>query len=273
MHTTHFLRADQISLNSTFLLFHQGRFLCTGESLYWDAAISSRLRQLSIPLINLGERDGTPCVGAVLDKEHVEQFDCEQISARRLLAEITYEGVDFATSANQLFHWLEHHRFCGVCGSQTEQHPKERSLICPKCDAHFYPRINPCVIVLVIKDDKMLLARNAQSKFPFFSCLAGFMEVGETPEETVAREVREEVGIEVKNIRYIKSQSWPFPSQLMLGFFADYDGGEICVDGVEIAEAHWFDKDNRPPRPNLNRPIKSVASDLVAHFIQLQNQD
>lgn len=273
MDSTHFLRVEHLSAGANILLFHQGRFLCAQQSLYWDSSISARLADLSMPLIALGERDGIPCVGAILDKEQASEFDCEHISARRLLTEIDYEGVDFATSANQLLHWLEHHRYCGVCGSPTKQHLKERALICPECDAHFYPRINPCVIVLVTKGDKMLLARNAQSKLPFFSCLAGFMEAGETPEETVAREVFEEVGIQIKNVRYVKSQSWPFPSQLMLGFLADYDSGEIKVDGIEIAEADWFDKDNRPPRPNLPRPIKSVAADLVAHFIELQNQD
>jgi NAD+ diphosphatase len=271
MSDSHFVQLGDISSHFSLLLFHQGRFLCSDEGLFWDASISAQLQGLSMPLLRLGEHQGRQCLGAVLDETHASNIVCEQISARRLLTEIAYDGVDFATSANQLLHWIENHKFCGLCGEKNTFHPHERALRCPRCETNLYPRINPCVIVLVTKGDKMLLARNAASTFPFFSCLAGFMEVGETPEETVAREVREEVGIEIGNIRYFKSQSWPFPSQLMIGFFADYVSGDICVDGIEIAEAHWFDKGNRPERPKLNRPIQSVASDLVSHFLSLQN--
>ena len=115
-----------------------------------------------------------------------------------------------------------------------------------------------------MRGDQLLLARSARFKSGFFSCLAGFIEVGETPEQTVVREVKEEVGIEVENIRYIKSQSWPFPSQLMLGFIADYKAGEIVVAPEEIEEAHWYDVYSLPKVPS---PAISVAGELIQTFV------
>jgi NAD+ diphosphatase len=124
------------------------------------------------------------------------------------------------------------------------------------------------VIVLVIRGNKMLLARSAKFKSEFYSCLAGFIEVGETPEETVSREVMEEVGLEVDNIRYIKSQSWPFPSQLMLGFFADYKAGNITPEPEEIAEADWYSIEQLPTVPSAEI---SVAGELIEQFVNSQS--
>ncbi|MDX1490067.1 MAG: NAD(+) diphosphatase [Pseudohongiellaceae bacterium] len=267
MASDYFIYTQEIPSDVGVFLFHDGRFLSSAERLYWDFDIVVEIEANETALLYLGDFDGRPCVGLVLDAEQAAAIECESISARRLLLEFELSGAEFAIQANQLMHWLEHHRYCGRCATRTSHHPSERALVCETCQSHYYPRINPCVIMLVTKGDKMLLAQNARNKFPFFSPLAGFMEVGETPEETVAREVMEEVGIKVKNIRYFKSQSWPFPSQLMLGFYAEYDSGEICVDGVEIAQARWFGKDNMPERPSLKRPIKSVGSELVSHFL------
>ena len=118
--------------------------------------------------------------------------------------------------------------------------------------------------MLVTKGDKMLLAQSSRYKSTFYSCLAGFIEIGETPEQTVYREVKEEVDLQVKNVRYISSQSWPFPSQLMLGFLAEYDGGEIVPDPSEIADARWFDIDSLP---NVPSEKISVAGKLIRTFI------
>ena len=118
--------------------------------------------------------------------------------------------------------------------------------------------------MLVVQGDKILLARSARFKSGFYSCLAGFIEVGETPEQTVAREIREEVGIEVENIRYSKSQSWPFPSQLMLGFYADYKSGEIVPEEEEIAEAAWYQINQLPVVPSASI---SVAGQLIQDYV------
>jgi NAD+ diphosphatase len=134
---------------------------------------------------------------------------------------------------------------------------------CNPCGTINYPKIAPCIIVLVTRGDEMLLARNVNFPRPMYSTLAGFIEAGETAEETLVREVREEVGIEVHELRYFQSQSWPFPNQLMLGFFAEYAGGDIVCDQVEIADAQWFRAPDLPMIP----PPASVSGQLIRHFI------
>lgn len=166
--------------------------------------------------------------------------------------------------ARQLLDWHENHKFCGRCGGKTEQVPQEYSFKCNGCNLFFYPRISPCVIVLVKKGDHCLLARGTQRVNNFYSTLAGFMEPGETPEQAVKREVWEESGIKVKNIRYFGSQSWPFPSQLMLGFIADYRAGDIQINPDELEDAQWFHFDDLPTFP----PITSIAGRLIEEGIR-----
>ncbi len=166
--------------------------------------------------------------------------------------------------ARQLLDWHESHKFCGRCGGHTEQVPKEYSFKCDSCKLYFYPKISPCVIVLVKKGDYCLLAKGTQRVNNFYSTLAGFMEPGETPEQAVKREVWEESGIKVKNIRYFGSQSWPFPSQLMLGFIAEYRDGDIDINPEELEDAQWFHFDDLPTFP----PITSIAGRLIEEGIR-----
>lgn len=166
--------------------------------------------------------------------------------------------------AYQLLHWLDTHRYCGRCGSTTEFIEGGRSLSCGQCALQVYPRVSPCVIVLVTKGDQLLLAAAAGFQKRFYSTLAGFMEPGETCEDAVRREVREEVGIEVGNVRYFASQPWPFPSQVMLGFFAEWRAGELNPDPEEIEEAGWFEATALPPTP----PNASISGQLISHFFE-----
>jgi NAD+ diphosphatase len=146
----------------------------------------------------------------------------------------------------------------------TDEVPGERAMRCPDCGLLAFPRLAPAVITLITRDDgRALLARNANFPVPMFSCLAGFVEPGETLEQAVAREVREEVGIEIGNVSYRSSQPWPFPHSLMVGFRAEWTAGEIDVDGVEIAEAAWFEVDDLPPIP----PRLSIARVLIDEWI------
>ena len=142
--------------------------------------------------------------------------------------------------AYQLLHWIETHRRCGRCGAATLLVEDGRAVSCEACALRVYPRVSPCVIVLVSKGDKMLLAAAAGFQKRFYSTLAGFMEAGETCEAAVIREVREEVGIEVGKVRYFASQPWPFPASIMLGFRAKGTSTEINCADEELVEARWF---------------------------------
>jgi NAD+ diphosphatase len=159
--------------------------------------------------------------------------------------------------------WNQTHRYCGRCGKLTEDKTDERAKTCPECGMINYPRLSPAIIVAVLKNDRILLGRNKRFRLPFYSVLAGFVEPGETLEECVSREIREEVSITVKNIRYFGSQPWPFPDSLMIAFIADYAGGEISTDGSEIIDAAWFAKDNLPKIP----PKISIARQLIDWFV------
>lgn len=262
----YFLKPENFSGHERVLLFHNGEVLHRNNNFFWPAAkvrdICTGTQQHSLIV---GEYSLRPCVALGLSNASFELLCAEKASLRQLLFNNEVEVFAAAGKANQLLHWYDNHRHCGRCGATTVLHGSERALVCTSCTLNFYPRINPCVIVLVIKDDEILLARHVGKASAFFSCLAGFMEAGETPEETVIREVYEEVGIEVDNIRYVRSQSWPFPSQLMLGFFADYKSGDITVDGKEIAEAFWFRSGNLPVTPASSI---SVAGQLIELFLQ-----
>ena len=183
---------------------------------------------------------------------------------RRLLGQADDLLFAIAGRAFQVLEWERNHRFCGRCGVPTESHPLgERSRVCPACRLSSYPRINPCVIVAVTRGDEILLARAQRFTRPMFSTLAGFVEAGESAEETLHREVLEEVGVTVTNLRYFGSQSWPFPNNLMLGFHAEYAGGELVIQEDEIAEAGFFRFDDLPPIP----PAGSIAHALIQDFV------
>lgn len=167
-----------------------------------------------------------------------------------------------AGRAVQLVEWRRTHRFCGRCATETVEAPGERAVRCPSCGLLAFPRLAPAVIMLVERpsDGAALLARNVNFPGGMFSALAGFVEPGETLESAVRREILEEVGIEVGDVRYFGSQPWPFPHQLMIGFFATYAAGDIVCDTTEIAEADWFTVDTLPNHPPKGM---SIAGSLI----------
>ena len=183
---------------------------------------------------------------------------------RSLLASAKDE-LDYANISReaQLIHWRHHARFCCICSGELKVHLKEPiARVCSRCEHIHYPPIYPCIIVLVLRDDQCLLAQAAKYPAGRYSTLAGFIEPGESAEQAVVREVKEEVGIDVYNIRYIKSQSWPFPHSLMLGFFADYLSGDITPDGEEILSARWFGRNEMPDLP----PEFAISRHLIDLF-------
>jgi len=145
--------------------------------------------------------------------------------------------------------WRRYHRFCGVCGTALVPSETERALVCPSCRHTIYPDIHPAVNIAIRNGDKLLLIKNMISGFPRYSLVAGFIEIGETAEDTVRREPMEEVGLKVKNIQYFGSQPWGIVGNLQIGYFCDVDGSdEIHVDGNEVKEAVWFERSEIPPR-------------------------
>jgi len=168
-----------------------------------------------------------------------------------------------AGRANQLADWNRNHQYCGKCGQPNKDMPDERAKICPGCGAVNYPRLSPAIIVAVTKQDQILLAHNKRFKTGYYSVLAGFVEPGENLEECVAREIREEVGITVKNIRYFGSQPWPFPNSLMVAFTAEFAAGELNIDTSEIVDAGWFTRHTIPSIP----PRITIARHLIDWFL------
>ncbi|MEI6205746.1 MAG: NAD(+) diphosphatase [Desulfuromonadales bacterium] len=167
--------------------------------------------------------------------------------------------------ARQILHWEHQSRFCSLCGGITQPFRREWARQCSVCNSRQFPKISPCAIVLVRRGDEVLLVRNAAWPPGRYSLAAGFLNFGESLEDCAAREVREETGIEISDIRYVASQSWPFPSQLMAGFVATYAGGELVVDHNELEDARWFSICSLPTLP----PTRSIARRIIDTFCLL----
>lgn len=252
---------ERLPDSDRLILFHGGRLAVRGEAVTWRpaearAAFGRGARAL---LVDEG------VVALELEEDPSARLSAELRSLRGLLLAGGSRDLALAGKAAQLLDWCATHRHCGACGAPTRRHEARRALRCSGCGRLHFPRVDPCVIALVARGREVLLARGARFRTGLRSCLAGFVEPGETAEEAVRREVREEVGLEVDNIRYVKSQPWPFPSQLMLGFHADYRAGDIVPEEGEIEEAGWFDIDRLPPVPP---PEVSVAGELIRDYVR-----
>jgi NAD+ diphosphatase len=206
----------------------------------------------------VGEWQGMQCYAADLDKLP-ENISGELMPVRALFSLAGAEAVYLAGRAIQLLDWQKNHRYCGRCGTLTTVRAGQFAMLCPACGLVAYPRISPAVMVLISRGDELLLARSPRFRPGVYSALAGFVEAGETLEQCAIREVLEEVGIEIANLRYFRSQSWPFPDSLMAAFFADYAGGEIMPDPREIEDAKWFSCSALPALPE---PV-SIARQLI----------
>lgn len=212
---------------------------------------------------DLGVKDNKHYYSAELSIDEEAPEGMTFVGLRQLFGVVDEEFFVHAGRAIQIVNWDKTHQFCGQCGTITNTAPNEYAKVCPSCGLINYPRISPAIIVAIVKDKEILLARNAKSPYGFHSVLAGFVEPGETLEQCVSREVYEEVGLKVKNIKYFGSQPWPFPNSLMVGFTAEYESGEINVDKNEIAEAYWFKVDNMPQIPSSI----SIARKLIDWYV------
>lgn len=188
---------------------------------------------------------------------------------------LIYKEISFFRTTNQheiawasivalhLMSWYSQNRFCGRCGTKTQQKPDERAIMCSNCNSTIYPKISPAVIVAIVCNDKILLARNSNFSGSWYSLIAGYVDVGESLEETLIREVKEEVGLDIKNIRYYKSQPWPLSGSMMIGFVAEADENQpIVIDEKEIVEAAWFTRGNLPQHSSTI----SIAGEMIDKF-------
>ncbi|HEX2869072.1 MAG TPA: NAD(+) diphosphatase [Ignavibacteriales bacterium] len=211
----------------------------------------------------LGTLDGKACFAAEVTPEAEAPLGMAFRNLRSLLGEFGSDFFALSGRAFQVISWDINHRYCGRCGTPTEEKHDERAKVCPNCGLVSYPRISPAVIVAITNKNRILLAKSSRFKSNMYSVLAGFVETGETFEDCIRREIREEANIEVKNISYFGSQPWPFPDSLMVGFTAEYESGELRADGVEIVDLKWFTPEEIPAIPGK----WSIARRLIDWFI------
>ncbi|RJG47888.1 NAD(+) diphosphatase [Motilimonas pumila] len=263
------LQNNQLVLNQTenswWFILAGGKILVSHMSC---AIPFGSLQELPFPdilpesVLPIGEYDASPCYLVDLGQEEQDMGMGEFRPLRYLLSRTDESLFNMAGRAVQIANFLDTHRFCGRCGNTMTHIDWELALKCYDCGHRCYPRISPCIIVAIRKDKRILLANHVRHNQPgneIFTTLAGFVEAGETLEQCVQREVFEEAGIKVKNISYVKSQPWPFPHSLMMGFVADYDSGDIHIDPNELQAADWFSFDQLPLLP----PEGTLARALI----------
>jgi NAD+ diphosphatase len=214
----------------------------------------------------IGTLDGHACWAVEVDSEAGPPAGMAFMDLRRFFFRIDEGFFGMAGRAKQIVGWHATHRFCGRCGGETERVSGEIAMRCTRCGMMHFPRLSPAAIVLVKRGDQILLAHSPGFPQGLYSVLAGFVEPGESIEEAVVREVREEVGIEVTNVRYFGSQPWPFPNSLMIGFTADYMDGDLAPQPGEIEDAGWYTADDLPQLP----PKISIARAMIDDFLRLQ---
>lgn len=225
------------------------------------------------PSLDIGHHDGQTYWGHHWPHTILPSEQYQLHGLRALAGRLAAPVWQLAGRAFQLVEWERTHKFCGACGKATARHESgEFAMVCPACGHTSYPRVSPAMICVVRRGRELLLGHAHRFPDGFYSCLAGFVEPGETAEQCVVREVKEESGIEVANVRYIGSQSWPFPHSLMLGFFADYAGGEIVLQDEEISDARWFSPEDLPKLPPKGLSIARHLIDLALEEIAASEQ-
>jgi NAD+ diphosphatase len=214
------------------------------------------------PPLCIGSWQGKPLYAVTIDKDLalMSPFVVDDYNATDDRVDI--QTLSLAGMAKQVLHWERQSQYCQRCGAKTERLEASWGTCCRSCKAHHFPHIHPCAIVLVKRGNELLLTRKAEWVPGRYSLVAGFLDFGESLEECAIREVKEETGIDILNVRYVGSQNWPFPAQLMAGFVAEYAGGEISVDHNELEDARWFPVDALPLLPGK----RSIARWIIDTF-------
>lgn len=228
-----------------------------------DAAAAAALGIDVAQALPVGLLGDIYCAAAVVERDAPAPPGYAFTGLRRLFGAMDEERLAVAGRASQIAEWARTHRYCGVCATPMQRVAGERCFKCPACGHVGYPRISPAMMVLVKRGNAILLARHARLPTSRFTALAGFVEPGESIEDAIHREVFEEVGLRVRDLRYFASQSWPFPHSLMIAFTAEYAGGELAPDRDEIVDARWFGPDDE--LPEIPPPVSIAAALIDAH--------
>lgn len=237
-----------------WVLFCDGRLIVEHEGDIFRLPLSE---EAPIPIEGEIFKFGGDCVAGAVNGEAVLPPNFEPLDLRASYTCIAEEEYILAGKGWELLFWDSHTRFCGDCGSKMRRH-SAISKICSRCGREIFPQLSPAVLVLVRRGEEALLVHARNFKRPFYGLVAGFVETGESLEECVAREVMEETNLKVKNIKYFGSQAWPYPANLMIGFTADYESGEIKFADHELSDGAFFSRDNHPsipPPPSLARTM------------------
>ncbi len=203
-----------------------------------------------------------------IDKQEVNTTKYEFVGLREAFHKLEKDLYLKAGKCEEILFWDENTKYCGVCGSKTYLHT-DISKKCPQCGKEIWPQLSTAIIVLIRKEDKVLLVRAKNFRGDYFGLVAGFVETGETLEEAVIREVKEETNLKIKNLKYFGSQPWPYPLGLMVGFNAEYESGEIILQTSELQDGRWFTKDNMPQIPDK----LSIARRLIDNWLEKDNMD
>jgi NAD+ diphosphatase len=247
------------------LAFVEGQLLLQHDEALLAPQAPSTWVQDGVTRHYLGQLDGLDCWALRLP-EAPEGW--RRVPLRAAMMGFTEPLAGLASRAAQVLDWDRTHRHCGVCGTPTEHQPGERARRCPACGHTAYPRISPAMMALVWRPGEVLLARAPHFAQGMYSALAGFVEAGESIEHCIHREVAEEVGVQVTDLRYYGSQSWPFPNSLMIAFTARWTGGDIVPQPGEIADAQWFAIDALPTIP----PRFSISGHLIRDTVAAMQQ-
>ncbi len=248
---------------SSYFIFQHDRLLLQKEN-------HALPHSLNLPFLReyfLGTFNDTACYCAEIAADIKLPDNIEALPLRKAFEIFGELWFVVLAKAISIITWDKNHHYCGRCGHTTVVKSGHFERVCPQCGLSFYPRISPSIIVLIHDQDKILMSRSPHFTPGVYALIAGFIEVGESIEAAVHREVAEEVGITIKNLQYFGSQSWPFPDSLMIAFIAEYAGGELVIDKNELETAGWYRYDNLPGMPSHHL---SIARKLIEHFIEEQ---
>lgn len=252
---------QQITTNNLLLIYAHNQFLCTDQQqVLFSTDYLPSLANYQHKVIQLGQWNNATIELVIIQHNSAPPIANTHWQALRPLMlqtdAATFKMLGFAS---QIASWVTDHQFCSRCATPMQQDQTQYRMHCPHCGFFAYPRLNPCMIVLVTRGDEILLARSPHFAPNMYSTLAGFVEVGESVEQCVHREVFEEVGIQINKLHYIASQNWPYPYSLMLGFHASYEAGEINLQEEEIEDAQWFPLTKLPQLP----PQQAISRYLI----------